>query len=113
MGIHWVVVVKIGVFKPFSSNEETIAPIAWYTSFDSETLDPRFTVIFAEIVTDGVVSSDETEISIKGIIFFEIGIVSFIDRSVEFELLVDLFEEGGFAEEIIGTEHHANFTASF
>ena len=100
------------MFKPFSSNEETIAPVAWYTSFDSKTLDPRFTVIFTEIVTDGVVSSDETEISIKGIVFFEIGVVPFIDGSIGFEFLVDLLEVLGGTEEIIGTEHHAYLATS-
>ena len=92
MCIHGVVVFEIRKLEPIPINEETITPIAWYTSFDGKNIDPRFTVIFAEIVTDWVISSDETEISIKGIVLFEVGVVPFIDGSVGFELLVDLLE---------------------
>ena len=35
-----------------------------------------------------------------------------ITRSVEFDFLVDLFEEGGFAEEIVCAKHHANLANS-
>ena len=80
------------MLEPFSCNEEPIASIAGSTTLDSKFLHPWLSVIFAEVVTDRVVTSDETEVTIERIIFLEIGVVSLIDGSVGFELLVDLLE---------------------
>ena len=94
------------MLEPFTSNEEAVTPIARYASFNSKTLNPRFTIILSEEVADRVIPADEREISIERIVFFKVGVVSFIDRSIGSELLVDLFEELVGAEVIVGTEHH-------
>jgi hypothetical protein len=91
------------VFEPFSSHEESVTTVRRYSTFNCEIFDPRFSIVFSKEVTHRVISANETEISVKRVIFSEIGVVPFIDRSVEFESFVDLFEEGGFAEVIIGT----------
>ena len=103
MSVHGIIMIQVGVLEPFSCDKETIATIARYSSSDSKFTNPGFSIVLSHEETDWIVPPDETKVTVKRIIFFEIGVVPFIDRSVGSELLVDLLEEGGFAKEIIGT----------
>jgi len=89
------------VFEPFPCDKESVAPIARNSSLNCERFNPWFSIVFSKKVTYWVIPSNKTKVSIEAFIFFEISVVSFIDRSIEFELLVDLFEELGRAKVII------------
>lgn len=95
MSVHGIVMIQVGMLEPFSCDKETIASIRRDSSFEGEFFDPWFPIIFPKKITDRVITTDKRKITIKRIVFFEVGIVPFIDCAVGFEFLVDLLEEGG------------------
>lgn len=103
MRVHRIVMIQVGVFEPFSFDEKSITSIRRSSACNFKTIDPWFSIIFPKEIADWIISSNKGKISVERIIFFEVGVVSLIDRSVEFELLEDLFEEGGTAKVIVGT----------
>ena len=80
------------MFEPFSIDEESVASIARNSSLNFKTFNPWLSIVFSKKVTYWVVPSNKAKVSIKGVITFEVRVVPFIDRSVGFELLVDLLE---------------------
>ena len=88
--------------EPEFVDEEPIASVAWDASFNRERLCPGFSVVLTKEITHRVIATNERKITIKGIVPLEVSVVSLIDRSVEFEFLLGLLEEGGFAEVIVG-----------
>ncbi len=104
--------VQVGVLEPLPCDEESVTPVARNTPMDFQFLHPRLTIVLPKEITDRIIPAKKRKVPIKRIIFLEVGVVALIHGSIGFELLVDLFEELGGAEVIIGTQHHADLTAS-
>ena len=59
MSVHGIIMVQVGVLKPFTIDKESIASITRATSLNNEAVDPRFSVVFTEEVTYRIIPSDE------------------------------------------------------
>ena len=103
MSIHGIVMIQVCVSKPFFFDEESITAIRRSSSFNRKRCNPWLSIVFPKIITDWIVSSNESKVTVEGIITFEVGVMSLINSSCKFDVFVNLREKGGFAEVIVGT----------